>query len=262
MRYKFSYDNISQVVTLEACADLADGTIAIETLYGVAFVNTDGDIDAEFEVDGDIMLLSEMQDVDLIENCGWFSSLFKKIVVATVAVVAVAAVAAIIVSTAGLGMGACIAAGAIAGGITGGIAGGLISISEYGKLDWRWVVGGTVIGAALGAATGWGVGTLTHATETAQLRALMKSAKNGSLNYSQTIINKGYIDPNSSAYRAYVDNYSLISQEIMSAKGPVIESGTGYLKWTVEGAINGTKGYWELVIDPVKQIIVHFMFGS
>ena len=59
-----------------------------------------------------------------------------------------------------------------------------------------------------------------------------------------------------------MDNYNLISQEIMGAKNPMIESGTGYFKWTVEGAINGTKGYWELVIDPVKKIIVHFMFGS
>lgn len=48
----------------------------------------------------------------------------------------------------------------------------------------------------------------------------------------------------------------------MSAKNPIIESGTGVFKWTVEGTINGTEGYWELVIDPIKKIIVHFMFGS
>lgn len=67
-------------------------------------------------------------------------------------------------------------------------------ISKYGKLDWKWVVGGVVIGAALGAVTGWG--------------------------------------------------------------------GTNYLKWIVEGAHGSTKGVWELVIDPVKNVIVHFLFKT
>lgn len=262
VKYNFSYDSESNIVTLSAEMRNELGEIEVETIEGYAFINANEEIDALMDVDGESILLSEMQDLGLIQNCGWFSRLFKKIAVAVVAVVAVAAAAAVIVSTAGLGMAAVIGVSATVGAIAGGVAGGIISYTEYGKLDWRWVVGGAVIGAALGAVTGWGVGTLTHATQTAQLKSLMKSAKNGNLNYSQTIINKGYINPNSSSYRPYVDNYNLISQEIMGAKNPMIESGTGYFKWTVEGAINGTKGYWELVIDPVKKIIVHFMFGS
>lgn len=39
----------------------------------------------------------------------------------------------------------------------------------------------------------------------------------------------------------------------MSAKNPIVESGTNYLKWIVEGAMNSTEGVWELVIDPVKK---------
>ena len=45
----------------------------------------------------------------------------------------------------------------------------------------------------------------------------------------------------------------------MQAKDPIVES-TGYLNWTVEGAYNSTCGKWELVIDPVNKIIVHFLF--
>lgn len=48
----------------------------------------------------------------------------------------------------------------------------------------------------------------------------------------------------------------------MKAKNPIVESGTNYLKWTVEGAKNSTKGVWELIIDPAKKTIVHFLFRT
>ncbi|MDD4276150.1 MAG: hypothetical protein PHO33_04140, partial [Clostridia bacterium] len=259
----FSYDNETNVVTLSAELKNELGEIQIDTIAGTAFINEYGEIDALMDMDGEYALLSEMQNAGIIENCGWFSSLFKKIVVAVVVVVAVAAVAAVVVATAGAGLGACIAAGAIAGGITGGVAGGLISYSEYGKLDWKWIVGGAVIGAALGAAVGWGVGTImgAGATQTTQVNTLINSAKNGEFKYSNTIINKGYLDPASKYYRPYLDKCSLLLQEIMKAKNPIVEV-NNYIKWMVEGVNSTTKGVWELVIDPVNKVIVHFLFKS
>ena len=266
VKYNFSYDAETGIVKLSATTLNRDSVIEVEEIQGLAFYNDNGEIDAYLDVDGECVLLSEMQDAGMIANCGWFSRLFKKVVVAVVAVVVVSAVAAAVVATCGAGLGACIAAGAIAGGITGGIAGGVISYSEYGKLDWRWVAGGVVIGAAIGAITGWGVGSVAMKTPTAQTNRLIKSAKNGNLDFSNSIKNKSYFQKGSCDYRQYYEQTNLISQEIMKAKSPVVESGTNYLKWTVEGiqqtAKGTTYGRWELIIDPVKEVIVHFLFAS
>ena len=45
----------------------------------MAFVGESGELDAVFDCDGDYILLSELQDAGLIENCGWFKNAFKKI---------------------------------------------------------------------------------------------------------------------------------------------------------------------------------------
>lgn len=164
VKYKYSYDNETNMVTLEATLVGDDGEPLIDRMYGVAFVNEDGNLDAVFDCDdGEYMLLSEMQDLGMIENCGWFKKLWKKVVVAAVAVVAVAAVTTVIVATCGAGLGACIAAGAIAGGITGGVAGGVISYEETGEVQVWAVFGGVVGGAILGGLTGWAVGAIMGA---------------------------------------------------------------------------------------------------
>lgn len=164
VKYNFSYDAETGMVTLSAATISGDAVIEVDEIQGVAFYNEYGAIDALLEVDGDYILLSEMQDYGMIANCGWFKKLIKKIVVAAVAVVAVAAVATVVVASCGAGLGACIAAGAIAGGITGGVAGGIISYQETGEVKWEWVAIGATAGAAIGAATGWVVGSACGAT--------------------------------------------------------------------------------------------------
>lgn len=257
--YKFSYDNSTNVATMSAITQNDGYVIEVEEISGIVFTNEFGNVDVLFDIDGNQVLLSEMQDMGMVQNCGWFKNLFRKIVVATVAVVAVAAVTTIVVATCGAGLGACIAAGAIAGGITGGVAGGIISYSEYGKLDWRWIVGGTVVGAALGAVTGWGVGKIKGAgcSQTAQVNDLIKAADNGNLKYSDTVSN--YYKNGS---RPYCNSNTLV-KEIMQAKTPIKDpqSATG-LKWLVEGSYNGTNGYWELVVDTATKTVWHLVFKS
>jgi len=109
VRYHFSYDNETNIVTLSAQSENANGVIEVEEIQGYAFVNENNETDALLCVDGEFILLSEMQDSGLIQNCGWFTNLFKKIVVA------------VVVATCGAGLGAVIAAGAIAGAVTGGL---------------------------------------------------------------------------------------------------------------------------------------------
>lgn len=244
VKFCFSYDSEFGNVSISANSTDNSETVELDKICGFAFYNEKGEIDACLDVEGEIVLLSEMQNLGMIENCG----LFKKLLAAAAAVVTVAAVAAVCVATCGAGLGAVIAAGAIAGGITGGVAGGIISYSEYGKLDWKWVAGGVVIGAALGTATVWGVGTAMGCT-------------NGSASYLSKNFKFSNTVTNHLAERPY-SNSQLLAKEIMKSATPVADPGgiAGGLKWVVPGSFNGTLGTWELVYDTVNNLIVHFLF--
>lgn len=111
VRYSFKYDMVTNTVTLKATMYLPDGTVKVDTITGVGFINDANEIDAMMNVDGEGVLLSEMRNAGLIDNVGWFSRVIKKIakVVAVVAVT-VAAVAAV-VATAGAAAPAVVAAG-------------------------------------------------------------------------------------------------------------------------------------------------------
>jgi RHS repeat-associated protein len=63
--------------------------------------------------------------------------------------------------------------------------------------------------------------------------------------------------------RPYGDS-RLVMQEIMKAGKAVPDPGgiPGGLRWDVPGALNGSKGSWELVIDPKSSTVVHFFFKS
>lgn len=111
VKYTFSYDSETNVVTLQATMVLPDGTVEIDEIQGVAFINDKNEIDAVMNIEGDAMLLSEMQAAGMIDNTGWFSKLIKKVAkIVAVAAVAVAAVAVVVV-TAGAAAPAVVAAG-------------------------------------------------------------------------------------------------------------------------------------------------------
>lgn len=127
VKYNFSFDAETGIVTLSAETTNSDGVIEIDEIKGIAFYNENGEIDAVMNVEGEGILLSEMRDAGMIANCGWFSRLFKKIVVAVVAVVVVAAVAATVVATCGAAAPAVVAAGvgAVGSSASAGIATGV-----------------------------------------------------------------------------------------------------------------------------------------
>lgn len=120
VKYNFSYDYESNIVTIAAAATLPDGSIEIDEISGVGFINDENEIDAVMNIDGEGVLLSEMRDAGMIENCGWFSNLIKAVAKAVV-VVAVAAVAvAAVVVTAGAAAPAVVGAGvAVASTVVG-----------------------------------------------------------------------------------------------------------------------------------------------
>ena len=109
--YKFTYDSISNIVTLYAEMKNDLGEIEIDTITGIGFINEQGEIDAVMNIEGDGILLSEMRDAGIIQNCGWFSRLIKKVTKVIAVTAAVVVAAAVIVSTAGAAAPALVAAG-------------------------------------------------------------------------------------------------------------------------------------------------------
>ncbi len=117
--YNFSYNSETNIVTLSATTKNGENIVEIEEIQGVAFINEKGNIDAVMNIDGEGLLLSEMQDMGIIQNCGWFKNLFKKVVKVVAVAAAVVAVAAVVVATVGATAPAVVAVGA---GVVAGTA--------------------------------------------------------------------------------------------------------------------------------------------
>ncbi len=163
VRYYVSYDESNDLVSLTAIMDNGDGAVIGDTLYGVVFINGDGETDALMEIDGEYNLLSEMQELGLIQNCGWF----KKLIAAVVTTVVVTAAVAAIMATGGAALGAvvgvCTAVGAAVGGVTSVIVGAIDGEVSFGQICANFGAG-LVVGAATGALTGLIVGKIASYT--------------------------------------------------------------------------------------------------
>ena len=256
VKYQFSYDYETNIVTLSAEMANDLGEIYIEELTGDAFVNADGNIDAIIEMEDEYILLSEMQDAGMIANCGWFSKLVKKVVKATVAAVAVATVATVVVASFGAGAGAVIAVGAVAGAIAGGGVGAYESYKENGKVNPVDVLCCAVAGGAAGALTGWLVGTIKG--------ALGKSYKckfgGGSFNSSKECLNYHFRKHGAEVGARTASQYSKMAQKFASN---VLKSGTAPVR-AVQGAtpnvmryvMNGK--YIHMAVSGKNVIIVSF----
>jgi len=111
-------------------------------------VDENGELDAVFDCDGDYLLLSELQDLEQIQNCGWFKKALKKIkkvvsnpvgVIGAIGTVAIPAVIGVVCAVVAAPVVATIAVGAVVGA---GIAVGTAAASTYiqdGKVDWEAV---------------------------------------------------------------------------------------------------------------------------
>lgn len=107
VRYEYTYNAETNIVTLFAEMQNEYGEIIMDELYGLAFLNENGEVDAVINLeDGDNILISDLINQGALDNVGWLSRLFKSVVVAVVTVAAVA----ITVVTAGTGAVATVAA--------------------------------------------------------------------------------------------------------------------------------------------------------
>lgn len=110
VKYSFTYDAENNKITISAKMKNEFGQAELDTIEGVPFYNDNGEIDAVMNAEDDAILLSEMRDAGMIQNCGWVSKFIKFVAVSVVVVAAAVAVAAVIVITA-IGAPAFVAAG-------------------------------------------------------------------------------------------------------------------------------------------------------
>lgn len=176
VKYHYQYDSEANVITLTATLIDEDGNVIIDSMSGVPFVDENGNLDCVFDCDGEYILLSELQDAGMIENCGWFKKLCKKVSTAVkkvcnttigkigaVATVAVPAVIGAVCAIAAAPVVATVAVGALVGT---GIATGTAAISTYqqdGKVDWETVGICSGVGAAVGAVSSYATYKITSA---------------------------------------------------------------------------------------------------
>ena len=88
VEYKFTYNIETNIVTIYAELQKGNNEVLIDEISGIAFINDSGNVDAYMNVDGESMLLSDMQNMGMLENCGWLSKVLKG--AATVAATSVA----------------------------------------------------------------------------------------------------------------------------------------------------------------------------
>ncbi len=177
LKYNYSYDYETDLVTLTVVQveTTGDGELIetiVDTIEGTAFVNEAGEIDAVFDLDGETILLSELQETGKLNNCGWFKRLFKKVskaikkvtktvvgVIGAIATVAVPVVIGAVCAATGVGLIATVAAGAVAGAAIAASTAAASTYQQDGKVDWETVgicagTGGVVGAVASGVAYG------------------------------------------------------------------------------------------------------------
>ena len=143
--YTFDYLADTNESYLSIIANVEGGEI-IDRWYGVPFTTEDGKTDIVFNTGDELVCLSELEESGLINNCGWFSRLCKKIVKVAVVVAVVAVVAAVVVTAPAVVAAAPVALATTAGTVVTGVA-------ATGALASAASAGATLLGVGVAAAT-------------------------------------------------------------------------------------------------------------
>lgn len=75
----FDYDTGTSTLNVYVIDENDEVTI-IDTIYGVALLAETGEVDVLFDFDGELIFLSELRDIGVLDNVGWFTKLVKKAV--------------------------------------------------------------------------------------------------------------------------------------------------------------------------------------
>ncbi len=159
INYIFDYNANENEFILSIIADVENGAI-VDNWFGVPFITKDNEIDIVFTTDDGIIYLSELEESGVLENCGWFSSLLKKVaVVATVvAVVATVVAVAVVAAPAVVAAATTVSTAVAVGGGTAALTAGTATAA---------VAAAAAAGTAAMATTTFAVATTTAAVATA-----------------------------------------------------------------------------------------------
>lgn len=159
VRYIFDYNADTNEFYLTVVADTENGEI-IDNWFGVPFTTESGEIDISFATDDGIIYLSELEESGILENCGWFSKILKKVAIAAVIVAAVAVVVAVAVVAA-----PAIAAAATTVATAVSVGGGAAALTA--GTATAAVAAAAAAGSAAMATTAFALATTTAAVATA-----------------------------------------------------------------------------------------------
>ncbi len=161
IEYEFDYSADTNEFYLSIIANKEDGVI-VDKWFGVPFVTENNEIDISFATDDGIILLSELDENETLENCGWFSRLKKaaKAIVKNAPVIAVVATVVAVV---------IVAAPAVAAAAT--------TVSTAVAVGGGAALTGTTAAAAIAAAAAAGTAAMaTTAFAVAGTTAIVASA--------------------------------------------------------------------------------------
>lgn len=194
LHYNYAFDYATDMVTLSVVMieETENGTtteVVVDIIQGKAFVNNDGNIDAELDLDGEVILLSQLQDMGLLNECGWFKNQFRKIanavqkvtqttigVIGTIATVAVPAIIGVACAATGVGLLATIAIGAAAGAAIASSTAAISTKQQDGKVDLETVGICAGVGSVVGAVVSGTVYGITKAIQSVASKVAAKSA--------------------------------------------------------------------------------------
>ncbi len=204
-KYSCTYDYENGIISLSVSLINGEENSIIDTIYGVIIMDKESNYDVAFDCDGEILLLSELEEAGMIDNCGFFSKLKKvwnttagKIgTIATVATCAVVGVVCAVVPGGQLVTAVCIgvAVGAIGGAVTAGVA----TYLEDGAIDWEAVLCYSTAGAIVGGVTSAASFKITsYFMNASKMKSLLKQSDKNPTS-KDTYIGK-YIKGNSNSY--------------------------------------------------------------
>lgn len=78
IEYSFNYSADENKYLLSIIADVEDGVI-VDNWEGTAFITDNNEVDIAFSTEDGVVLLSDLEESRVLENCGWFSKIFKTV---------------------------------------------------------------------------------------------------------------------------------------------------------------------------------------
>lgn len=97
LKYSFEYYEEENIFILNVTIVNVDGGEILDSVVGVPFLDENKEVDIAFAVEDEVILLSELEENPLLQNCGWFTKALKKVAKKAAVIVAAAVVATVIV---------------------------------------------------------------------------------------------------------------------------------------------------------------------